>query len=333
MIRFGILGTGLILRKYVAAFPLARGVELVAVASRDLSRAQAAGAPRAYGSYEALLADPEVDVVLNALHNGLHCEWTCRALAAGKHVLCEKPLGCSSAEVEQMFAAAHRQGRWLMEGFMYRFHPQMAAAKRLVDSGAIGRVVHIQSARIAPGRDRSNPRYRREAGGGALLDIGCYCVNFARFIAGQEPRRVSAQAHRDAHTGVDLSFWGALEFPGGAVAQFVASFEGEPTYAAEVVGTEGKLLIPHPWMPPLWPTELVITRHQQSETIRITAPDAPPDTLAPFVLEFEHFAACVRENRAPTIVTEADSRGNARVIEALQTAAGRAERQQPEHST
>ena len=324
-LRWGVLGTGRLLEKIVEAFRLVNDAALTAVASRDADRARATAArfsiPRAHPGYAALVADPDVDIVYNALHNGLHCEWTCRALAAGKHVLCEKPLACSSIEVDQMFAAAATHRRWLMEAFMYRFHPQMAAARRLVDGGAIGRILHIQSVRIALGRERTNPRYWPAAGGGALMDIGCYCVNFSRFFAGAEPHRVTAQAHLDPVTGVDLSFWGTLEFPHNPVAQFVCSFEGEPSYAAEIVGTEGRLLIPHPWLPPLWPAELVLTRHQQTETIPITAPATPRHALAPFVLELEHFAACVREQRAPAMVTEEDSRANMRVIEALRQAA------------
>lgn len=176
-LRCGILGTGWMLGKFADTFPLINEAALTAVASRDAERAQAAASkrniPRAHASYEALVADPEIDIVINALHNGLHCEWTVRALEAGKHVLCEKPLACSSAEVEKMFAAAHTNQRWLMEGFMYRFHPQMAEAKRRVAAGDLGRVLYIRSHRAAQGRGHDNPRFWRDAGGGALMDIGC----------------------------------------------------------------------------------------------------------------------------------------------------------------
>ena len=332
MLRFGILGTGWMLGKYADTFRLIDSAALVAVASRDGERAKAAaakhGVPRAHPSYESLLGDPEIDIVINALHNGLHCEWSVRALAAGKHVLCEKPLACSSAEVEQMFAAAHAHRRWLMEGFMYRFHPQMAEAKRRVDNGAVGRVLHIHSTRTAYGRDRNNPRFWRGAGGGALMDIGCYCVNFARFFANAEPKSVEAQAHFDPapsgpgdQTGVDLTLSGSLQFEGGLAAQFVCSMEAEPSYASGIVGTEGKLVIPHPWMPPTWPAEFHITRQGKTETIRVEAPAAPQHLLAPFALEIDHFCRCVRENRAPQFPpggdAEQDARGNMRAIEAL----------------
>jgi xylose dehydrogenase (NAD/NADP) len=329
MLRFGILGTGWMLGKYADTFRLIDSAALVAVASRDGERAKAAaakhGVPRAHPSYESLLGDPEIDIVINALHNGLHCEWSVRALAAGKHVLCEKPLACSSAEVEQMFAAAHAHRRWLMEGFMYRFHPQMAEAKRRVANGEIGRVLHILSTRTAYGRPGDNPRYRRDAGGGVLMDIGCYCVNFMRFFADDEPSSVEAQARFDEKTDVDFTLTGTLRFRAGLTAQFLCSMEAEPSYASEILGTEGKLLIPHPWLPPTWPAEFYVTRQGKTETVRVEAPAAPQHVLAPFALELQHFTRFVRENRAPQfppgVDAERDSRGNMQVIEALMTSA------------
>jgi len=322
---FGILGTGWMFGKYADAFQLIDEASLMAVASRDEERARAAAVkrnvPRAHPSYESLINDPEIDVIINALHNGLHCEWTVRALAAGKHVLCEKPLACSSAEVDKMFAAAHASQRWLMEGFMYRFHPQMAEAKRLVAAGEIGRVLYIRAHRAAQGRERSNPRFRRDAGGGALMDLGCYCVNLSRFFADAEPRRVAANAHFDEQTGVDLTLSGSLQFDGGVTAQFVCSMEAEPSYAAEIIGTEGRLLIPNPWSPPSWPAELHLTRQGKTETIRIETPAVPQHVLGPFALELQHLCHCVRENHPPqfppAVDVESDSRGNMRVIEAL----------------
>ncbi len=328
-LRCGILGTGWMLGKYAEAIPLIDDAVLVAVASRDAARAQAAASqrhiPRAHPSYESLIDDPQIDIVINALHNGLHCEWTVRALQAGKHVLCEKPLACSSAEVEEMFAAAHANQRWLLEGFMFRFHPQMAEAKRRVVAGEIGRVLYIRSHRAAQGRGRENPRYWRDAGGGALMDIGCYCVNLSRFFADAEPQRVEANAHFDEQTGVDLTLSGSLQFDGGVTAHFVCSLESEPSYAAEIIGTEGRLLIPHPWSPPVWPAELHLTRQGKTEIIRVKTPAVPQHFLAPFALELKHLCHCVREGHAPqfppTVDAEQDSRGNMRVMEALLEAA------------
>ncbi len=325
--RWGILGTGKILAKLVGGFRQATGVELRAVASRELERARATAKefdiPVAHGSYEALLADPEIDVVLNALHNGLHCEWTCRALAAGKHVLCEKPLARNAGEVEQMFATAHANRRLLTEGFMYRFHPQIAATMARIAAGDIGRVLYIRSAYMARGRDRKNPRYRKECGGGALMDIGCYCVNFSRLVAGSEPTRVTAQAHWDEECDVDLTLTGAMEFAGNITAHFSCSLESEGVFGAEIVGTTGKIVLPHPWLPPSGTGEVVVTRDGKSETLRFPT----PDVLTPFAGEIEHFAGeiehfadCIHAGRSP-LVTESDSLGNARVIDALFAAA------------
>jgi predicted dehydrogenase len=328
-LRCGILGTGWMLGKYADTFRLVDDVLPVAAAGRnpERTRAEAAkhGIPRVHASYESLVADPNIDVIINVLHNGLHCEWTVRALEAGKHVLCEKPLACSSAEVERMFAAAHANRRWLLEGFMYRFHPQMAEAKRLVAGGDIGRVLYIRSHRAAHGRDRGNPRYWRDAGGGALLDVGCYCVNLSRLFADAEPTRVWASAHFDEQSGVDLTLAGSLQFDGGVTAQFMCSMEVEPSYPAEIIGTKGKLLIPHPWVPQMWPVELYITRDGKTEVVRIEPADLPQHILMPYALQLNHFCQCIRESRPPQFPTavdaERDSRGNMRAIEALHKAA------------
>ena len=324
-LRFGILGVGWMLPKYVKAFELVDDAAVVALASRDADRARTAaerfGIARAHTGYDALIADPDVDIVINALHNGLHCEWTIRALHAGKHVLCEKPLACSFDEAQRMFAAAHASRRWLMEAFMYRFHPQMAEANRRVAAGEIGRVLYIHSFRTAHGRERNNPRYWRDAGGGAIFDLGCYNVNVSRMFADDEPRRVIAHASFDAETDVDVTLCGTLEFANGCLAQFICSFEGEAAYAAEIIGTEGRLQIPHPWVPPMWPTELIITRNGQSQTVRVELPAHLRHELAPFALEIDHFCDCVRRNRAPTFPpdtdAERDSLANARVLDAL----------------
>ena len=320
MLRLGILGTGWVVRKHVEAARMIPGWEVVAIASREIGRARAAAAqfsiPRAHGSYEALL-DDRVDVVVNALHNGLHCEWTVCALQSGKHVLCEKPLAGSVAEVERMFATAHKAGKVLMEGFMYRFHPQWPVILERVNE--IGRVLHIHSCRMAKGREPGNPRYRRDTGGGALLDIGCYSVHFSRAIAG-EPTRLNANAH--FVEGVDLTLTGMMEFPDNVTAQFCCSMESEPSFGAEIIGTDGKILIPHPWMPPVWPTGFTFVRAGQSENVVIQPADVPQHVLAGFALQYAHFAECIRDG-CPPLISESDSLGNARAIEMLLDSARR----------
>jgi D-xylose 1-dehydrogenase (NADP+, D-xylono-1,5-lactone-forming) len=312
--RFGILGTGSVVAKHLAAARIG-GIEIVAIASRDRAGAESFGLPRSYGDYAQLLDDPHVDAVLNTLHNGLHCEWNCRALAAGKHVLCEKPLGRNPAEVDQMFAAARKADKVLMEGFMYRFHPQMPAIlERLPD---IGRLVHVHSYRMAPGRERGNPRYWPSAGGGALLDVGCYCVNLARVIAG-EPTRCAARARFD--NGVDITLSGLMEFANNVTGTFSCSMEAEPSFGAEVIGTHGKIVVPHPWMPPAWPAEFFVVRNHKSEPVRVEPSHSPQHVLVGFALQLMHFAECASTGTAP-LISEADSIGNARAIQMLRDCA------------
>ncbi len=243
-VRFGILGAGRILAKIGPAFGLAHSAKLVAIASRDGARAAAAtrqhGATRAHTGYEALIADPEVDVVFNALHNGLHCEWTLRALKAGKHVLCEKPLARSSAEADRMFTVARAHRRQLMEGFMYRFHPQIIEARRRVCTGELGHLLHIRACYATRGREPENSRYWPDVGGGALMDIGCYCVNASLLFAGTKPQQVMAQA-RFAN-GVDMTLSGMLDFGGGLAAHVLCSFESEGVFGVEIDGTNAKLV-------------------------------------------------------------------------------------------
>ena len=299
--------------------------------SRDGARAQAAaaklGIPQAYGGYEQLLADPRVDAVIVALHNGLHCEWTCRALAAGKHVLCEKPLACNAGEADQMFAAAHTHQRWLLEGFMYRFHPQMSEIFRRVRAGEIGRVLHINSRRMSHGREAENMRYRADAGGGALLDIGCYCVSFAHAVTRMEPVRVQASAHFDSTTGVDLTLNSTLVYPDDVTAQFCCSFESEPSNGAEIVGTTGRIIIPNPWMPPGWPADFTVVRGGKGETICLTPTDVPAHVLTSFALELAHFADCIQRGCAPVFPPGDDAKqaslGIARTVDAVLAAARR----------
>ncbi len=324
-LRWGILGTGRILTKLMGGFRLARNATVGAIASRDPDRAATRagefGIPKAHGGYQALLDDPDIDIVLNALHNGLHCEWTVRALQAGKHVLCEKPLACSSDEAEQMFAAAHKHQRWLMEGFMYRFHPQIPQVSRRIAAGEIGTLTHIRACYLGQGRERKNMRYRRDTGGGALMDLGCYGVNLSRLMAGREPKQVLAHARFDAETGVDMTLAGMLEFDDGLTAHIGCSFESEGVFGAEIVGTEAKILIPHPWLPPAWPAEFEIVRRGAAEKVRVEDAHAPHNSLCSFGLEIEHLGECACNEKPPAFPPDADaerdSRAQARVIDAL----------------
>ena len=220
-----------------------------------------------------------------------------------------------------MFAAARAHHRFLMEAFMYRFHPQLATVRQMVDQDEIGELLELRANYLSIGRDPQNPRYRTDAGGGALLDLGCYCVNFSRHFAGREPLRVTAHSKFDRDTGVDLTTSGLLQFSGGLTAHLACSFESEGVYHAELIGQQGRILIPHPWRPPQWPAEIVVVKKMQAVTHRVDPAGFNSDPVLPFSLELEHFSDAVRENRAPQfpggLDVEQDALANARVLEAL----------------
>jgi xylose dehydrogenase (NAD/NADP) len=307
--RLGLLSTASIGRAIVRNRD-ATGIELVAVASRDLERAQAFAREhaidRAHGSYEALLADDDVDAVYVALPNTLHVEWSVRALEAGKHVLCEKPLTRVPEEAERAFDAADRAGRVLMEGFMYRHHPQTRKLQELLAAGAIGRLRAIHAAFTFAMGAEDNVRFDATLGGGALLDVGCYCVSGSRLLAG-EPHTVSAERVLGP-TGVDVSFFGTMRFDDDVVAQFRSSLAVPWHQRLEAVGDEGTAVVEIPWNPR--PPARVLLN---GEAIEVEEVDH-------FRLELENFAEAAA-GRAEPLVTRADSLGQARTLHALIRAA------------
>lgn len=243
-LRLGILGAANIARAFTSGVAPSRIVTVAAIASRGEDKAKAfageCGIPRAFGSYEALLADPEIDAIYNPLPNSLHAEWSIRALEAGKHVLCEKPLAMNATEVRAMFAAAERCGRHLVEAYPYRAQPQTLKLAELLAEGAIGKVQLIRSSFGVAFSDKSNIRLKPEVGGGALLDAGSYAVSFALLAARERPERVSATA-RWSETGVDTTVAATLEFPGGALAQISCSFATAFHRHALIAGDAGTI--------------------------------------------------------------------------------------------
>ncbi|HVZ49728.1 MAG TPA: Gfo/Idh/MocA family oxidoreductase, partial [Gemmatimonadaceae bacterium] len=218
-LRLGILGAGRIARRAIAPAALAaRNVEFVAAASRDPERARSLGAERAYDSYDALLDDAGVDAVFITTHNGLHGELAIAAFRRGKHVICEKPLGMNAAECERMVAAAEQADRMLMEAFMYRYHPQVAALQDVVRLGRVGEVRHVSASFHFQLTRPDDVRLVREFGGGALLDVGCYCVNASRLFLGEDVAEVAATAVTSGPDGVDLEGRATLSCAGGAAA-------------------------------------------------------------------------------------------------------------------
>lgn len=272
-LRWGVLSSAKIGREQlIPAIQTSVYGEVVAIASRDQDSAdtlaQKLGIKRAYGSYEALLADPDIDAIYNPLPNHLHVPWSIKAIQAGKHVLCEKPLGLDAGEVKHFIQIANQNPQLqVMEAFMYRFHPQWQTALELVRSGSIGQVRSIHSHFAYNNHDQANIRHFREMGGGALMDIGCYCISLARFIYDQEPLRVVGQITPYAGYEVDCFVSGIMEFADGN-ASFTASTKSEPQQYVEIHGEQGMIFIPVPFNPVSnSATHIVLTRNGQREEI------------------------------------------------------------------
>ncbi|MEP7183096.1 MAG: Gfo/Idh/MocA family oxidoreductase [Betaproteobacteria bacterium] len=243
-LQIGILGAAKIARLFVDAVRPSTKVRVRAVASRDVAKAQSfateLGIPEVHATYDALLADPAVDAIYNPLPNTLHAEWSIRAVEAGKHVLCEKPLAISAREAEAMFAAARRHDVFLVEGYPYRAQPQTLKLRELLANGVIGRlqVMHASFGFLLA--DAANIRYNPELGGGALMDAGSYPVSLVRMIAGERPKRVQSMA-RWAESGVDRTMVGSIEFPSGLLAQISCSFGTARHRRAVLVGDAGTI--------------------------------------------------------------------------------------------
>jgi xylose dehydrogenase (NAD/NADP) len=308
-VSWGIISTAHINRLIISAARLSREVDLAAVASRDQSRAEsyarANDIERAYGSYEALLEDPAIDAVYISLPNSMHVEWSIRALEAGKHVLCEKPLSRRAREVEEAFDVADRSGRLLMEAFMYRHSPQSARLKELVEEGAVGRVRLIRGAFSFFLDVATNIRLSSDLDGGSLMDVGCYCVNSARFLAG-EPESVSAH-QVTGPSGVDILFAGTMRFPGDVIAQFDSGLCLPDRDELEVIGEEGSLFLDDPWH--CVNPGIELRRNGEEKHISVEANN-------PYTVELENFSAALRGDATPLLGRE-DAVGQARTIEAL----------------
>ena len=302
--RLGLLSTANINRALLGAEP--EGVEIAAVASRDGARAQAYaqehGIARSHGSYEALLADDGIDAVYISLPNGLHHEWTLKAIEAGKHVLCEKPYSRRAAEAAEAWDAAARSGLVLMEAFMWRHHPQAAVARSLVEDGAIGRLSLVRATFSFALHEPGNVRLAPDLDGGALMDVGCYCVSGARLLAG-EPEQVFGEQVL-GESGVDLSFYGTLRFPGDVVAQFDASFALPERQRLEAVGDGGTLVLEAPW------------RADWGGRVLVDGDPVDVPAANPYSLQLENLAAAIGGTAEPLLGRD-DAVAQARTIEAL----------------
>jgi predicted dehydrogenase len=312
-IRWGVLSTAHIGRIAVnPAIQASCNGTLVAVASRDAQRArefaEEAGIPRHYGSYDALLDDPDIDAIYIPLPNSGHREWSIRAAEQGKHVLCEKPLALNAAQCREMQDAASGNGTLLMEAFMYRFHPRTEQLVALSRTGAIGSIRAIRSTFTFRLTRPDNIRLLPELGGGALMDVGCYCVNVSRTVAGAEPDEVQAWATWGT-TGVDLELTGALRFATGLVAHFDCALSMDRRQIVEIAGTDASVTMEAAFVPGVDRVEL--SEHRAGVLTRRDVPGANE-----YVLMVEHFADCV-QHRKPLRYDASEAAANMVVIDAL----------------
>ena len=312
-VKWGIISTAHINRLVIPGAHESPKVDLVGVASRDAARAEEYAKeweiPRSYGSYEALLADPEFEAVYISLPNTLHCEWSIRALEAGKHVLCEKPLSRHVAEAEAAFDAAERTGCLLTEAFMYRHNPQTLRLRQLVEEGAIGELRLVRSAFSYSLYDEANIRLQTELEGGALMDVGCYCVSGSRLLAG-EPEHVYAHAWFGP-TGTDWVLTANMRFPGEVLAIFDCGTALVDRDELEAIGSEGSLFVDDPWHCDVPGIEL--RRDDGVERIELDFSDS-------YRLELENLSDAVR-GEAELLLGRADGVAQARALEALHESA------------
>lgn len=310
ILNWGFLSTARINRALIQPLQVSKRNELLAVASRTQETADAYAKaqkiPRAYGSYEALLADPEIDVIYNPLPNHLHAQWTIKAVEAGKHVLCEKPLALSVDEVDAIQAAARRHDRIVAEAFMYRHHPQTLKVQEIVKSGALGMLKLIRGSFSFVLTREGDVRLNPDWGGGSIWDVGCYPISYARMIVGEEPLEVFGW-QVTGETGVDLTFVGQMRFEHDVLAQFDSSFAIPFHSFMEIVGSEGTLNIPKPFKPGE-NEKIFLSRGSETETIKIKGQEL-------YLGEVEDMADAILLGREPRLPLD-DSRANVAVIRA-----------------
>lgn len=319
-VRWGILSTAKIGReKVIPAMQKGNLVDVLGISSRDPENAKDAaarlGIPRAYGSYTELLNDPEIDAIYNPLPNHMHLEWSLKAIDAGKHVLCEKPICMDSEEAETLIKAAKKKPHLkVMEAFMYRFHPQWQKTLDLVRQGNIGQVLTIHTIFSYYNVDPENIRNRVDAGGGALMDIGCYCISFPRFLLDMEPVRISAIIDLDPVMKTDRHSSGILDFSGGVTSSFSCSTQLMPYQRTQVLGTDGRIEIEIPVnAPPDKETRIWLQRKEKIQEFTFEAADQ-------YTLQAEGFSKSVMDD-GPVPIPLEDALGNMKVIDAFRKSA------------
>jgi predicted dehydrogenase len=313
-INFGLIGAGRIARNRVApAIHAAAHATLHATASRELSRAESLRPTRAYASYEALLADPEVDAVYVATHNGLHKGLSIAAMRAGKHVLCEKPLAITARDCEEMMRVAEATGMLLAEAFMYRHHPQMARAQDLVRAGAIGEVMAVEASFRFPLFNAADVRMNAAWGGGSLLDVGCYCVSASRLFLGDAPLATSAIASYHAAHGVDMSVQGVLDYGSGRHALISCGFDSGVHEKLVLCGTAGTVELNHPFKSWSGAARIAVHTRDAEQLFEFEAVNT-------FRLEVDDLALAILHGSKP-LVDATDALHNLRILDRLAAAA------------
>lgn len=311
ILNWGLLSTARINRALIKPLNASKRTRLLAVASRSQTSADAYARewkiPRAHGRYEALLNDPEIDVIYNSLPNHLHAEWTIKALRAGKHVLCEKPLALTLAEIDAMTQAANETGKILSEAFMYRHHPQTLKVKEIAASGELGKIQLIKGAFTFTIENENDIRNFKDMGGGSVWDIGCYPISYARTMVGAGPVEVFGW-QVTGPGGSDEKFIGQMKFKDGIQMQFDCGFKSPYRSYIEIVGTDAVLNIPNPFKPGI-KNEIYLTQGGKAKKINIKGKEL-------YLGEVEDMCDAVLHGKAPR-VTLADSRENVAVILAL----------------
>ncbi len=308
---WGLLGTARINRAVIGPIQASKNSQLVAVASRSLDKAKdyarTWNIPHFYGSYEALLSDPGIDVIYISLPNGLHAEWSIKAMQLGKHVLCEKPLTTSVEDVDRVKNTARTTGKVIAEAFMYRHHPQTILVKQMIDQGEIGALQLVRGSFCYTNTRPDNPRLSPSLGGGSLWDVGCYPLGYARYLTREEPTEVYGR-QLIGPTGVDLLFAAQFSFPSGVIAQFDCSFISPPKSWIEITGDQGRITIPEPYKPGK-NTKITLEKEGRTRTIGVRGVEL-------YQGEIEDIENAVLHGK-PTLISLEDSRGNISAIEAL----------------
>jgi len=318
-VRWGILGAAKIgLKKVIPAMQRGKWSEITAIASRDIGKAKSAAKElnilRAYGSYEELLADPDIEAIYNPLPNHLHVPWSVKALEAGKHVLCEKPLGMNAAEVRTLIAARDRAGKKAGEAFMVRTHPQWVRAVELVRGGKIGKLRAVSVAFSYNNHDATNIRNIPETGGGALMDIGCYAIFAARQIFAEEPLRVASLIERDPEFKTDRLTSALIEFPSGH-ATFICSTQFVPYQRVQIFGTNGRIEIEIPFNAPVdRPCRIFIDDGRDVFSSGLVTETIP--TCDQYEIQGDAFSRAIRENTEVPVPLET-ALGNMAMIDAV----------------